>query len=429
MIKFEYRETRPFSMKFIKDRLFVLGLIIVFQLLISIVIYTSCKHETEVSTLRKVCFKTEVMPILLSNCISCHGDGAVGNLDLRTFEGMKNIIKAGDPYKSELYTSITKPFGDRMPQTPHSPLSIEERSTIFVWIKQGADTTSCSNSTFTCDTSQYSYSGTISKIMQTNCVSCHGASNPSYGLTLVSENDVKTIAANGLLEKVIFKLNNMPLMPPSGSVLSDCQKTQIKKWIKTIPPIVSPTGSDSICFTNDILPIFISNCTVSGCHNSINHVEGYNFSVYNSLMQGVVAGNANASIVYTTLFSNADNSMPPSPQNLLTAIQLTAIKNWINQGAKNSTCTSNCDTNTFTFSGAVNSIIQNSCTGCHSGSNPSFGLKLQTYSDIKTIADNGLLLQVLYQMNNKPLMPPSSALIDCKKTQIKKWIGSGSSNN
>jgi len=416
-------------MKLNKSNKIILFILFGVEIFVSIGIYSSCRHETDVSKVRKVCFKTEVMPIISSNCTSCHGEGAAGNLDLRTYEGMKSLIKAGDPYKSELYTSITMAFGGRMPLKPHEPLTIEQRSTIFVWIRQGADTTSCTTTTITCDTSEFSYSGIISQIIQNNCVSCHGTTNPSYGIKLVSENDVKVIAANGLLEKVIFKLNNMPLMPPSGNGLSDCEKTQLRKWIKTIPPVTSPVSSDSICFTNDILPIFVSNCTLSGCHNGISHVEGYNFSVYSSLMKGVVAGNANSSIVYTTLFSNSDNPMPPSPHSPLTALQKTAIKNWINQGAKNSSCTSNCDTNTFDFAGPINSIIQNSCVGCHSGSSPSFNLKLETYSDIKTVADNGLLLQVINQLNSKPLMPPGSALIDCKKTQLKKWVTAGSPNN
>jgi len=415
-------------MKMPQNKKIILSLIIGFQIVVSLLIYSSCRHETDVSKIRKVCFKTEVMPIIISNCTTtgCHGESAADGKDLRTYEGMKDLIKAGDPYKSELYTAIIKPFGNRMPPSSHSPLNIEQRNTLFVWIRQGADTTSCSTTTITCDTNQYSYSSTIGPMVQTYCSGCHGATNPSFGLKLLSESDVKAIAANGLLEKVIFQLNNMPLMPPSGTALSDCQKTQIKKWIKTIPPIVT---TDSICFTNDILPIYVSNCTLSGCHNATSHVEGYNLSSYSSIMKGIVAGNANASKFYTTLFSSAEEPMPPSPHSPLTTLQKNTIKTWINQGAKNSTCTSNCDTSLFTFSGTVNSIIQNSCVGCHSGTNPSFGIKLQTYSEIKTVADNGTLVQVLYALNNKPQMPPSSALIDCKKTQIKKWVVAGSPNN
>ncbi|MFY8185634.1 MAG: hypothetical protein ACOVLD_06160, partial [Bacteroidia bacterium] len=41
------------------------------------------------------------------------------------------------------------------------------------------------------------------------------------------------------------------------------------------------------CFKEDILPIFVSNCTMSGCHNSIDKKEGYDLSNYDGIMTGV----------------------------------------------------------------------------------------------------------------------------------------------
>ena len=36
------------------------------------------------------------------------------------------------------------------------------------------------------------------------------------------------------------------------------------------------TGPDtSLCFERDILPIFISNCAKSGCHDASSHQEGF----------------------------------------------------------------------------------------------------------------------------------------------------------
>lgn len=42
-----------------------------------------------------------------------------------------------------------------------------------------------------------------------------------------------------------------------------------------------------ICFQENILPIFVSNCAMTGCHNSIDKAEEYDFSNYEGIMKGV----------------------------------------------------------------------------------------------------------------------------------------------
>ena len=104
---------------------------------------SSCRHDPiGTESLPSVCFTTDVLPIIQSNCAKsgCHhglGD-EVG--DLRTAAVIRSIVSPGKPYDSRLYSAITDTWGDLMPPAPNAPLSRDARTTIFVWILQGADT-------------------------------------------------------------------------------------------------------------------------------------------------------------------------------------------------------------------------------------------------------------------------------------------------
>lgn len=88
-----------------------------------------------------------------------------------------------------------------------------------------------------------------------------------------------------------------------------------------------------------------------------------------------------------------------------------------------------CDTVQISFSGEINSIIQNNCTGCHSGSSPAAGIVLVNYTEIRNIAMNGALEGVVEGKSGYPLMPPSGRLPECERNKIKAWIKAGSPNN
>jgi hypothetical protein len=62
-------------------------------------------------------------------------------MNLRTAEGIRRNVTPNKPFESSLYTAMTATWGETMPPAPNPPLSKENRSAIFVWILQGADTT------------------------------------------------------------------------------------------------------------------------------------------------------------------------------------------------------------------------------------------------------------------------------------------------
>ncbi|MGB3008579.1 MAG: cytochrome c, partial [Chitinophagaceae bacterium] len=110
--------------------------------------------------------------------------------------------------------------------------------------------------------------------------------------------------------------------------------------------------------------------------------------------------------------------------------QKALIQKWINQGAKNNNCIASCDTAVFTYSGAVKTIMDNKCTGCHNPGNLGGNIDVSTYNALRVIALNGKLYGSIAHQVGFSAMPKNSAkLSDCEIRQVQKWITAGSSNN
>jgi mono/diheme cytochrome c family protein len=82
-----------------------------------------------------------------------------------------------------------------------------------------------------CDTTNVTYSGTISAIMAGNCNSCHGESAPQAGIKTDNYTDLKTIADNEKLWGVVNHLSGYSPMPKDRPKLSDCDLNKIRIWI------------------------------------------------------------------------------------------------------------------------------------------------------------------------------------------------------
>ncbi len=92
--------------------------------------------------------------------------------------------------------------------------------------------------------------------------------------------------------------------------------------------------------------------------------------------------------------------------------------------------TTPCD-NTFTFTSRIAPLVAQQCaSGCHEGANPSAGLSLTTYDEIKVIVDNGGFAGSLDGSNGYSIMPKgTSGLSTCDKTAVNAWITAGAPNN
>ncbi|MEI8112048.1 MAG: hypothetical protein WCI54_00370 [Bacteroidia bacterium] len=90
-----------------------------------------------------------------------------------------------------------------------------------------------------------------------------------------------------------------------------------------------------------------------------------------------------------------------------------------------------CDDTVVTFKSTVSTILQ-SCQTCHSNSNSSSsgnGIKLEAYSDVKTLVTNGKLMGSINHTSAYPMPKGGGKLLDCEIAQLQKWIDGGSLNN
>ena len=92
-----------------------------------------------------------------------------------------------------------------------------------------------------------------------------------------------------------------------------------------------------ICFQSKILPIFLSNCAMGGCHSGDNE-SGYDFTSYKGIREGIVPGKPLKSPVYNSIIAYwGESAMPPSQP--LSEENRVLIRLWIEQGGQNvATC-------------------------------------------------------------------------------------------
>lgn len=194
-----------------------------------------------------------------------------------------------------------------------------------------------------------------------------------------------------------------------------------------------PCDSDSVYFNSQILPILISNCTTSGCHDVASHEDGVILTDYSHVMNtaGVVPGDpSDGDMMEVLTTSDPDDRMPPAPATPLTGAQLQLIQTWISQGAQNLDCSGICDTSNVTFTGTIKPLMQTYCKGCHSGSSPGGGVSLTNYAGISGAAFDGSLVGSVDHLPGWNAMPKNSAkMSDCDIAKIKIWVNAGAPNN
>lgn len=90
----------------------------------------------------------------------------------------------------------------------------------------------------------------------------------------------------------------------------------------------------------------------------------------------------------------------------------------------------NCDTGNVSYTLHIKPLLDNSCVSCHQVSNPSGGVLLDSYNQVKTYAENGRLYGSLNHESGFVAMPLGGGKINsCSLLQVKAWIDNGSLDN
>jgi len=193
------------------------------------------------------------------------------------------------------------------------------------------------------------------------------------------------------------------------------------------PISVSTCDPDTIYFQNTILPLVVSSCATTGCHDKATHREGIILVDYSSIINTgkIKPGDPNDSHFFQSLTNDEDDLMPPPPFNPLNSDQIQMIRQWIVQGAKNNTCFDGCDTSVVTFSGQIWPMMESYCTGCHSSGAAAGGIVIAGYADVVALAENGSLMGSISWEPGYANMPTNQQLSECSITLLQKWIDDG----
>jgi len=208
-------------------------------------------------------------------------------------------------------------------------------------------------------------------------------------------------------------------------------KTKLVLFIVLILSIVTCTkdiNGPNACFNEDVLPIFVSNCSMSGCHNSTDKKAHLDLSSYEGIMKGVKAYHPLQSEVYKAI-KGSNPSMPEKPYSKLSAREVSIIKLWIEMGAQNTANCSSCDTVNFAYSTRIKKTIDNWCVNCHNANNAGGGYDLSSYSGTVTTIKSGRFLGSIKHEAGYISMPQGAGKIEqCEIDAIEKWIKNGYPN-
>jgi hypothetical protein len=193
------------------------------------------------------------------------------------------------------------------------------------------------------------------------------------------------------------------------------------KYEPTDAILQNPISTDSACFNTQILPLFVSNCAMSGCHSTSTKAAGYQFTNFTGIKTGI----NNGEIMKAINEPDPVDRMPPAGP--LPASQIQLIEKWISQGATEKICSNNCDTFQVKYTTHIASIISGNCLGCHKGNATSGGgINLENYASVQSQTMTGKMICSVKQLSGCSPMPKNGANLGvCDIRKFELWKAAG----
>ena len=304
-----------------------------------------CRHDgLNVSALKPVCFDTEIAPIFLNKCATCHGQGDNrGGLRLNDYTTILKSVIPFNAQKSKAYLAITgKGFTQLMP--PDGALSENERILIRVWIDQGAKNTVCytppsvdttgnggGGSTFGGSGSQVCFQRDILPVLLSSCGTkgCHDQTTHAEGYTITSYSSVMTKlvkAGSPSTSRLYTSIANNSM--PRGSIakLTQAVKDSVYNWIKngaidgTCASACDTTGV--VTYAKQISSLVNRNCI--SCHSGASAQKGILLDSYANIKTYMDNGKLMAAVKGTSI---------PMPQGYkITDCEMRQLELWVANG-------------------------------------------------------------------------------------------------
>jgi hypothetical protein len=239
---------------------------------------------------------------------------------------------------------------------------------------------------------------------------------------------------------VLFGCKHEPVWPsgnpnpdPTDTTGNPTDTTQTDTTI-----VFHPCDPDTVYFERDLLPIFVSNCAKSNCHDAASAQDGVILDNYANIFRTgyIRPGRPDNSDLYEVITDDdPDKVMPPPPNTPLSSAEIAMIRKWIEQGAQDLSCgdstiITGCQTADMSFSQDVQPILNTYCRGCHNSSGPSGGIDLSSHAGTLGPASSGQLYGAIAHQAGFAAMPQGgSKLSSCQIDKIKAWVDQGKKDN
>lgn len=322
--------------------------------------------------------------IFLNNCTECHKPSkSKGGVDLTTYKKTMENVVAGNPEASRLYQVLLPGAENQMPEG--GSLSPSEIDYVKQWILNGALETS-----------------NVTRAPEPTPIP-----NPA---PIPTPND-----------------------PPGGE-----------------PPVVNPPKQPvpvnpfEVSYQMVFEQVFDNNCIT--CHNATKSKGGVDLSNYTKAIEKLIPGQPEKSLLYTTLFRDAENPMPPKKS--LSAEQIQLIKDWILGGAKEKT---EGEINAppvaielpvlpkeITFKMINEKILVKRCNACHDGAPGNYAPDFTSYKSLMdeevivpgNLEKSSFYTDIIPNLKGEIDMPEDGEPLSASEVQlIKDWILNGALEN
>lgn len=348
--------------------------------------------------------------VIAPNCLACHsGTSPSGNTDLSTHASIiaSGKIVIGDSMASALYRAVSNPI---IPE--HDILKETQLIALAEWIDGGAreneapEVSAGADKTIRLPLSSVSLDGRASDIDGT-IVGYLWSQTSGPNTAVLSNQNTRALTASGLI---------------SGNYVFTFRASDDKGAFTT------DTVTVNVVAANNVLP------TVElGANRNITLPT-------NSVTITSVASDSDGSIVtylWTQAFGPSDATLSGTSTGTLMASGLIEgsyifrLEVTDNSGGKaNDTLTVNVSAMAPTYSLLRDEIFVSSCVSCHSGTRPSGGYNMSTYSGIMTeVTARNASQSQLYLRVQDGSMPPAGGLPTSDRNRIRDWINAGALNN
>lgn len=177
-------------------------------------------------------------------------------------------------------------------------------------------------------------------VLNARCVSCHNPDNPKGDIGFIT--DINALKYYRLVVpgepqlSPLYEVIAKGEMPPSGP-LAQAQAQIIYDWIfegmltdqAGVTPPKGVSGVLEAKFQSIFMNIIQPKCV--GCHNAAASAGGLDLSTYTKVLSIVVVNKP----IESAFYDSVNKGRMPKGRAMLSASELTAIRDWITNGAQN----------------------------------------------------------------------------------------------